>query len=166
MKLPPDIIYEVTKFLDPPDILNLLYVFRMQPKESFYTDIDVWITNLSRGNTSFIKTIKRIVRDKMFIDYDIIKILGEIFYIIKQSSKYMDILGFNAYIFNIKKGSPYISKYTVPIIYADTQIINIYFPNVNTLQEYLETYMNFKNDYNHHETNTYKVKNYMTKFLM
>ena len=74
----------------------------------------------------------------------------------------MDILGFSNYIFNIKKGNSFISKYAIPIIHTDTQIINIEYPDPNVLTEYLEKYLNFKLDHN----NIYKIKKYNIKYLI
>ena len=66
------------------------------------------------------------------------------------------------YIFNIKHGSAFISKHSIPIIYTDTQIINIQYPDIDILTEYLENYFNFKSDSN----NVYKIKKYNIKYLI
>ena len=98
------------------------------------------------------------------IDYDILYMFGSILDIIRKTSKYMDILGFNTYIFNLYKGAMYISRYSVPIIHCDTQIINVHYPEVEILQYYLEKYMNFVSDI--HNRKNYIVKNYHIKSLL
>lgn len=162
MNLPIELIYSIMDFLTPFDILNFSNAFMIKPCKKYYDEIGEHIELYCCGNRSFMRIIKNIIRDKHMIDYDIFNILESIVYIIKKSSKYMDILGFSNYIFNIKHGSAFISKHSIPIIYTDTQIINIQYPDIDILTEYLENYFNFKSDSN----NVYKIKKYNIKYLI
>jgi hypothetical protein len=158
LELPREIIYEIMDWLDAFDILNICYIFKMNPNRKYYLCRDNQINRVCNGGKYFIKVINNIINEIKFIDYNIISILNSVMYIIKTTSKYMDILGFNTYIFNIHKGSNFISKHTIPIIYRDTQIINIYYQDVDILKYYLENFMNFKIDV--------KIKKYNMKFLL
>jgi hypothetical protein len=157
-ELPREIIYEIMDWLDPFDILNMCYIFKMNPTRKYYLCKDNQINRVCNGDKYFIKVMNNIIDKIQFIDYNIISILDGIIYIVRKTSKYMDILGFNTYVFNINKGSNFISKYAMPIIYRDTQIINIYYQDVDLLKYYLENFMNFKIDC--------KIKKYNMKFLL
>lgn len=160
--LPVEILYNIMDFMNPFDILNFSNVLMIKPYKKFDNEVGREIERFCSGNKSFMRIIKNIIRDKCLVDYDIFNILDSIIYIIKKSSKYMDILGFSNYIFNIKKGNSFISKYAIPVIHMDTQIINIEYPDPNVLTEYLEKYLNFKLDHN----NIYKIKKYNIKYLI
>jgi hypothetical protein len=162
--VPVEILYQIMDWLDPFDIINFCHVFSLKPSKRYYLSIHDKIYDFCDGNNTFSNIVNRIISDKGFVDYDIFNILGDILHIIKRSSKYMDILGFNTYVFNLKRGPRYISKYTFPIIYIDTQIINIHYPNINILQEYLETYMNFNSD--EKNKHSYKIRKYNMRFLV
>jgi hypothetical protein len=160
--LPIEIVYNIMDFMNPFDILNFSNVLSIKPCKKFDDEIGYHIEWFCSGNKSFMCIIKNIIRDKCLVDYDIFNILDSIVYIIKKSSKYMDVLGFSNYIFNIKGGKSFISKYAIPIIHKDTQIINIEYPDPNVLIEYLEKYLNFKTD----QYSIYKIKKYNIKYLI
>lgn len=157
-RLPYEIIYEIMNWLDPFDILNVCYVFKMRPNKKYYLYINDEIDKYCSSDKYFIRIINDVINKMEMIDYNIISILDSIVYILNKSSKYMDILGFDTYVFNIRKGSSFISKHSMPIIYKNTQIINIYYQDVDLLKYYLENFMNFKIDF--------KIKKYNMKFLL
>ena len=163
--LPVEILYQIMDWLDPFDVVNFCNVFCLQKNKNYKLTIDDKLYQFCEGNKTFINIIYRIITEKKRVDFDIFHILKDILYIIKKSSKYMDILGFNTYVFNLNKGPIYISKYTLPIIYIDTQIINIHYPNIELLQNYLETYMNFNNENNNHKY-SYRIKKYNMRYLV
>jgi len=144
--LPNELKYNIMDWLGPFDILNFSKVVFLDPYRKYYDLIDDEIIKYCNGNTYLKNIIKNIIKDDGCVKYDLLNIFKDIVYIIRKSSKYMDILGFNTYIFNLYKGSVFISKYSIPIIYSDTQIINIYYPDIELLQYYLEKYMNFMRD--------------------
>jgi hypothetical protein len=158
---PVELVYEVMKWLTPFDILNLSYILNVKYTRSFNDELRKYIKAFCNNN-AFETIVTHIIRDNKFVNYDILRIFSNIVEIITKSSKYMDILGYNTYIFNIKYGLPYISTHTIPIIYMDTQIINIQFPDIDTLEFYLEKYMNFYKNKN----NLYRVKKYELKHLV
>jgi hypothetical protein len=158
LELPREIIYEIMDWLDPFDILNICYICKINPNRKYYLYKDKQISRVCNGDNYFINVIDNIIDKIKFIDYNIISILDSIICIIKKTSKYMDILGFNTYVFNIHKGSNFISRHAIPIIYKDTQIINIYYQDIDVLKYYLENFMNFKIDV--------KIKKYNMKFIM
>lgn len=162
--LPIELLYSIMDFMNPFDILNFSNVMMIKPYKRYYDEIGNEIECFCSSNRSFMRVIKNIIRDKCVVDYDIFRILDSIVYIIKKSSKYMDILGFSNYIFDIKKGSPFISKHAIPIIRTDTQIINIKYPDPEVLTEYLEKYLNFKSD--NTDVYVYKIKKYNMKYLI
>lgn len=162
ISLPLELIYNIMDFLSPFDILNFSKALNIKPYKRYYDEIQDEIEYFCSGNRSFIRIIQCIIDDKCMVDYDILMILDSIVYIIKKSSKYMDILGFSNYVFNIQVGDPYISKHAIPVIYTDTQIINIRYPDTNILTEYLEKYLNFTSDC----PNVYKIKKYNMKYLI
>lgn len=168
LSLPLEINYNIMDFLDAFDILNFSKALNIRPNLKYYNTIDNKIIDYCNGNNSFYLIIKNIIRDLGLIDYDILYIFGSILHIIRKTSKYMDILGFNTYIFNLYKGTMYISRYSIPIMHCDTQIINVHYPDVETLQYYLEKYMNFVSDIHNRNTNSinYVVKNYHIKSLL
>jgi hypothetical protein len=158
---PIELVYEIMKWQNPFDALNLSYVLNVKHTRSFRDNLRAYI-KIFCNNNAFETIVTHIIRDNRFVDYDILRIFRNIVDIINRSSKYMDILGYNTYIFNIKSGLPYISTHTIPIIYMDTQIINIQFPDTDTLEFYLEKYMNFYKN----KTNSYRVKKYDLKHLV
>lgn len=161
-QVPVEIIYEITNWLDPFDAINLSYVLGGLKLVNNVT-LKTYVKNFCR-NISFEKIVNAIIRDHGFINYDILDIFSKIIYIVNRSSKYMDILGYNTYIFNIKCGKPFIATHTIPIIYNDKQIINIYFPNIDRLEYYLQKYMNFyKNGNNFYKIQKYKLKHLLNK---
>lgn len=158
LSLPLEINYNIMDFLDAFDILNFSKVLNTRPNLKYYNTIDNKIIDYCNGNKSFYLIIKNIIRDLGLINYDILYMFSSILYIIRKTSKYMDILGLNTYIFNLYKGTMYISRYSVPIIHYDSQIINIHYPEVEILKYYLDKYMNFSNVFK--KRLNYVVKNY------
>lgn len=150
--------------VDPFNTVNFCNVFNLKPNQKYNNLIKDKIYEFCDGNKTFINIIHRIIHEKNIVDFGIFNILKDIVFIIKKTSKYMDILGFNTYIFNLKDGPCYISKYALPVIYIDTQIINIHYPNIKLLQNYLENYMNFIPD----DTVNfiYKIRKYNMRFLV
>jgi hypothetical protein len=161
-RLPLELIYYTMEWMEPFDILNLSYVLKIKCNRLFYTSCLKPYIKKFCNNKTFETIVNCILRDTRFVDYDILYIFGKIIDIINKSSKYMDVLGYNTYIFNLTTGKPFISIHTVPIIYMDTQIINIHFPDVEKLEGYLQKYMNFSKN----SKNSYKIKKYNLKYLI
>ena len=158
MNLPTDIVYEILKWLNPFDTINTCNVFNIQIPRNVLNETDAFIEKLSDGNELYKSILHSIIKKKYVINYDILKVLKDVCYIIKRTRKYMDILGFYMYVFKIKQGSYYIIKTGIPIIHNDTQIINIIYPDVTLLKKYIHEFFNFKQHSENHSI--YKVKNY------
>lgn len=161
--LPLELKYEIMDWLEAFDILNFSKAFNIELCQKYTNKINYQLITYCNGNEYLKNIIGNIIKNEGFINYDLLNIFSDIVYIIRKSSKYMDILGFNTYIFNLYKGTTFISKYSIPIIYSDTQIINIYYPDVELLQYYLEKYMNFMRNI---DSYIYKINKYDMKKLL
>lgn len=158
MNLPTEIKYEILKWLNPLDTINTCNVFNIMMPKNGLNEIDDFIEKLSDGNELYKSILHSVINKKNVINYDILKVLKDVCYIIKRTRKYMDLLGFDIYIFQIKQGSYYIIKEGIPIIHNDTQIINIIYPDIKLLKKYIHEFLNFKQGNENHSI--YKVKNY------
>jgi len=165
MSLPNDVIYEILKWLNPFDTINVCNIFNIKVPKKFSIEKDLFIEKISGDNELYKIILHSIIDKKYVINYDIINFFKDICYIIKRTSKYMDILGFYMYIFHIKQGPYYIIKNGLPIIHKDTQIINISYPDIKLLKKYINEFLDFKQD--SLNKNIYKIKNYklICKFL-
>ena len=147
-KLPLELIYTIINFLDPFDIINLIYAYKLKftliLDEKYASSLNCEIKNFAQNNYEFVEIIYNIIQKVQFIDYTIIRILRDILYITNKISKYSKILGLSKTTICIKTGSPYIIKYGNPILYKDSHIINIYYPNIHILQKYISTFLHYK----------------------
>jgi len=161
--LPLELKYEIMNWLQAFDILNFSKALNIKLCKKYKQIINDEIIRYCNGNEYLKNIITNIIKNEGFINYDLLNVFDDIVYIIRKSSKYMDILGFNTYIFNLYKGTMFTSKHSIPIIYSDTQVINIYYPDIELLHYYLEKYMNFMRDINSY---IYRINKHDMKKLL
>lgn len=145
-KLPIELIHIIINFLDPFDIINLLYVLKSRTKleEKNASALNTQIKNFSQNNYELIEIIYYIIQKVQFINYKIINILRDILYLTDKISQSSEILELSLNTIYIRTGTPYIIKYGNPILYKDSHIINIYYPKISILQNYISTFLHYK----------------------
>ena len=134
-KLPIELIHIIINFLDPFDIINLLYVLKSRTKleEKNASALNTQIKNFSQNNYELIEIIYYIIQKVQFINYKIINILRDILYLTDKISQSSEILELSLNTIYIRTGTPYIIKYGNPILYKDSHIINIYYPKIQSI---------------------------------
>lgn len=130
-KLPIELIYKISNFLDPFDIINLAYVYKLNLKNN---DLNTQIKHFAENNYELVEIL--FIHQVGFIDYKIISILRDVIYLYKKLHKY----NLSKSLIYIRQGNPYITRYGNQIIYQDFGIINIYYPKVLILQKYISTF--------------------------
>lgn len=148
-KLPIELIHKITNFLDPFDKINLLYVLKLQSKleDKNASALNTQIKNFSQNNYELIEIIYYIIQKVQFVNYKIINILRDILYLTDKISQSSEILELSLNTIYIRTGTPYIIKYGNPILYKDSHIINIYYPKISILQNYISTFLHYKLKY-------------------
>ena len=145
-KLPIELIHKITNFLDPFDRINLFYVLKLRSKleEKNASALNTQIKNFSQNNYELIEIIYYIIQKVQFVNYKIINILRDILYLTDKISQSSEILELSLNTIYIRTGTPYIIKYGNPILYKDSHIINIYYPKISILQNYISTFLHYK----------------------
>lgn len=145
-KLPVELIYKITNFLEPFDRINLLYVLKLHSKseEKNTSALNTQIKNFAQNNYELVEIIYYIIQKVQFINYTIINILRDILYLTDKISQSSEILELSSNTIYIRTGTPYIIKYGNPILYKDSHIINIYYPKIYILQKYISTFLHYK----------------------
>ena len=148
-KLPIELIHKITNFLDPFDRINLFYVLKLRSKleEKNASALNTQIKNFSQNNYELIEIIYYIIQKVQFVNYKIINILRDILYLTDKISQSSEILELSLNTIYIRTGTPYIIKYGNPILYKDSHIINIYYPKISILQNYISTFLHYKLKY-------------------
>ena len=165
IKLPNELIFKITDFLDPFDIINLYYIYNIPyDLENDRTKLKTQVKIFSQNNHELIQIIYNIINCIKFIDYSILSILRDIEYLSKKMHQMKITNSTNLFSHNIiyiRIGTPcfnelkldkvpYIIKSGNPILYGNSHIINIYYPNIWLLQKYLSKFLKYKLKKNYH----------------
>lgn len=159
--LPNELLYLIMDFLSPFDTINFIKVYPLKSSTHFKNELDKEIFKFSNGNNKLSSFIQNIICSEDEIDLVVLHIIKELFYIFKKAHKYMDILGYAYYTVIIKKGNKNIKIENV--FDKDSQIIYIYYSNLEKMSCYLESFLNITKNNNKY---SYTIKNYNIKKLV
>jgi len=174
LSLPNELLFLIFEELNPLYLINMRRVCkrtniickRIFPKESFRYRLRMQIYSLANGDLGLSICISSIINTTKLYNREIIEMIKNVYFLVKNKSRYFGILGYSVFYFYLyyHPMPNIINLGRMPNVYDDIFIVNLFFNDLETLKYYLETFLDFKrNEYN---TDCYRVKNYRMRYIL
>ena len=157
--LPPELLFYISNFLDPVYKYNFYKTLCFSTNTKFENEFQDFISEFCKYDRVLISKISKIIKMYVLSEKDILHILKELYFIIKRSKKYTDILGYSFYKFiifrNEKCEDSQIVLHPNYIFEEEKYHIHIYYHNPYLLCKFLDAFLQQENYFL-----TYTIKHY------
>lgn len=172
--LPNELLYLIFEELSPLYLINLkrvckrinLVCKRFFYKEAFRYKLRIEIYHLANDDLGLSICISSIINTTKMYNQDLVKMVKNIYFLVKNKSRYFGLLGYSVFYFYLYYNPMpnVINLGRLPNVYDDIFVINLFFYDLDTLKYYLETFLDFKrSEYN---LNSYRVKHSSMRYIL
>ena len=170
MLLPPELILYIAEFMDPFHKYNFFKTIGIQPSKKFKNEFENYISDFCQSEQILIQTIHKFIDTFPFIDQMLFNIVKELYFIIKRSKKYTDILGYRFYKFVVFKSISEFELNGSIHLYPnysrnnETYHIHIYYKDPILLCQFLDVFFEKRNDNSSYTITNYNIKKLFHSF--